>query len=225
MLPVVLVHGGWVGPWSWDLVASRLRDRRIATVVPRLPLTSLEDDVASVRSTLNGLAVPVVLCGHSYGGMVVTAAGEHPMVAHLVYLCAFMPDVDETVVDLMKGSPTRGLSKGITLTSNGFVLPNRGVLLERAYHDCDPILANREIDRMRPMAITCAVTPPRHAPWRRVRSTYALSEADRAVPPAIQQRMATRASTLVYLPTGHAPPMARPDLVAEILATIAARLV
>ena len=85
----VLVHGLWHGAWAWDGVRARLEAAGVPSAAVELPMTSLEDDVAATVAELDRFGKPAVLVGHSYGGAVVTAAGEHPHVRHLLYLAAF----------------------------------------------------------------------------------------------------------------------------------------
>src|SRR5579871_5796384 len=100
---VVLVHGAWHGAWCWDPIVDRLAASRVRAVAVELPghgddpapLADLHGDAARVGRVLDGIDAPVILLGHSYGGAVITHAGDHPAVAHLVYLCAFALDHDE----------------------------------------------------------------------------------------------------------------------------------
>jgi pimeloyl-ACP methyl ester carboxylesterase len=88
---VVLIHGALHGPWCWDAVAADLRGRGIGVTAPELPLTSYADDVAAARAAIASAGDDVVVCAHSYGGCVASAAAAGmPSVRHLVYLCAFM---------------------------------------------------------------------------------------------------------------------------------------
>ena len=115
---VVLVHGGFLGPWSWSDVVGLLERHRIAVYVPELPsmgsdpgATPLGDfyaDAAAVREVLDGLRAPVLVCGHSYGGAVITeaAGGPHPAVAHLVYLTAAVPDINQSMASLAPATDT-----------------------------------------------------------------------------------------------------------------------
>src|SRR5438067_4633376 len=94
---IVLVHGAWHGAWCWEKVVPSLDANGFATTTFDLPLTSYDDDVKAATDALDGVDGPVVLCGHSYGGAVITAAGHHPAVTHLVYLTAFACDENESV--------------------------------------------------------------------------------------------------------------------------------
>src|SRR5882724_449706 len=96
----VLVHGAWANGSSWSKVIPRLEDAGIRPVAVQLPLTSLEDDVAAVKRELAVQEGPVVLVGHSYGGVVVTEAGTDPKVKALVYIAAFAPGTGESAGSL-----------------------------------------------------------------------------------------------------------------------------
>src|SRR5687767_5236401 len=93
---VVLVHGAWHGPWCWDKVVALLDEEGVPSVAVELPFTSFADDVAATRGVIQAVDGPVVLCGHSYGGAVITEAGHHPAVEHLVYLTAFALEEGES---------------------------------------------------------------------------------------------------------------------------------
>ncbi|HEX2810916.1 MAG TPA: alpha/beta fold hydrolase, partial [Kineosporiaceae bacterium] len=109
-LGAVLVHGLWHGGWAWDQVRHRLDLAGIATATVELPLTDLARDVAATNRALAQFDRPTILVGHSYGGAVITAAGEHPTVTHLAYLAAFQLADGESVGRTLPGldiPPTR----------------------------------------------------------------------------------------------------------------------
>ncbi len=110
MAQVVLVHGGWHGAWCWDAVIGELRTRDVTVAAPELPLTSFADDIRVVRAALETAGDDIVVCGHSYGGCVISAAAaDVPTVRRLVYLCAFMVDAGEDPVALLFGDGTSRL--------------------------------------------------------------------------------------------------------------------
>jgi pimeloyl-ACP methyl ester carboxylesterase len=220
--PLLLVHGGWGGAWAWEKVVPGLEERGLAVAAIDLPLTSLEDDAAAVRRELAAAPEPVVVCGHSYGGAVITAgAADHANAAHLVYLCAYMPDVGETVVDITSWAPPPPIGGGIDFADDGTCTIPVDVVVASAYADCDPREAHAAARRLRPQHASAFVTPLAAAAWRDVPSTYAVCENDRSLAPQIQRRLAERADETVTLPTGHAPQLARPDLVVDLLARVA----
>ena len=118
---VVLVHGAWTDASCWDRVIPILLADGLSVVAAQLPLTSVDDDVAATTRAMADLKGPIVLVGHSWGGMAVTVAGDHPDVSALVYVAAFAPDVGESGSGLIADHPAPpGLSTVVT-SSAGFV--------------------------------------------------------------------------------------------------------
>jgi pimeloyl-ACP methyl ester carboxylesterase len=225
---VVLVHGAWHGAWCWDLVVRRLDDAGVANVVvdnPSVMLlkSSLHDDADNVLQVLDEIEGPVVLVGHSYGGAVVTDAGVHPGVEHLVYLTAFALDAQESCADnaLLGGGGTE-LEKAIKIDDGVIALDPAGA---RAafYHDCPDDIAAAAVTLLRPQSLAALTTAPRAVAWRDKPSTYVVCTDDRALPEALQRSAAARASTIVDMPTSHSPFLSRPDLVANLLIELSAR--
>jgi pimeloyl-ACP methyl ester carboxylesterase len=118
---IVLVHGAWADGSSWDRVISLLqaKDRRVIAV--QLPLTSLEDDLAATNRIVSDTEGPIVLVGHSWGGMAITQAGISPKVAAPVYLSVFAPDVGESGGSLIGAHPTPPALSTIVTDKEGFV--------------------------------------------------------------------------------------------------------
>src|ERR1700757_5467081 len=105
MKNIVLVHGGFVDGSGWEGVYSILKKAGYNVSIVQNPTISLEDDVAVTKRTLAAQDGPTILVGHSYGGAVITEAGNHPKVAGLAYITAFAPDKGESVATLTKDSP------------------------------------------------------------------------------------------------------------------------
>ena len=105
VLNVVLVHGAWADGSSWSKVIALLEKAGLHAVAVQNPLTSFDDDVAATKRAIALQDGPVILVGHSWGGVVITEAGSDPKVAGLVYVAAFAPDVGVPVGDLGKGFP------------------------------------------------------------------------------------------------------------------------
>lgn len=230
---VVLVHGGFLGPWSWSDVATILSDRGIATAVPELPsmshdLGDLYADAAKVREVLDQHAPPVLVCGHSYGGAVVTeaAAGPHPAVAHLLYLAAAVPDINESMADLAK----TGANPSDSARSEGPVPgPTGSIELppEQAdvalFHDCSAERARQATALLQPMNPAVGTQPLTGAAWRDVPSTFVRCSQDR-MPELVTAAFLDRGPELITLPTGHCPNWSRPELVADLIAKRAKKL-
>jgi len=228
-LAVVLVHGAWHGPWCWEAVEGELARRGIPVAAPALPSTvgdpaalgTFDDDVAAVRAALDATG-PAVVCAHSYAGLVVGAA-DHPALRHLVFLSAFMADAGETWSDVAADDSAGGddvdggLVSALVGDEHGNVLIDPARATGVFYADCDPAAAAAAVARLTPQnAEPFARTMPAPS-WRTVPSTFVVCENDRAIRPARQRAMATRATTTGTLPTSHAAMLARPDLLADIL--------
>jgi len=224
---VVLVPGAWHGAWCWDLVTRRLDATHVPNIaidnpsVARAP-ASLADDGDNLRRTLDAIDGPVVLVGHSYGGSVVTDAGAHPNVVHLVYLTSFPLDAGESVSEnALVGGEEMKLPEALTF--DGDVVrfaPERAT--EFFYHDCAPDAAAAAAAQLRPMSLAAVTGTPRAVAWREKPSTYVVCTEDRALPIALQQSAASRCGAVVEMPTSHSPFASQPDLVVDLLLAVSA---
>jgi pimeloyl-ACP methyl ester carboxylesterase len=222
--PVVLVHGAWHGSWCWERVTPLLEEQGLVVRTLDLPsvgaepgdAADLSGDAAAVRALLDEIEGPILLVGHSYGGMVVTqAAAGHTAVRRLVYLCAFMPDEGESLFQLTGGEP----APWIRLLDDGRALPD----LEQApavfYGDCDEETAARATAAIRPMAAAPFVEPVAAAAWREIDATYVVCAQDGALPPELQREVfAPRAAEVVELDRSHSPFLSDPRTLADLLA-------
>ncbi|MFQ5426022.1 MAG: alpha/beta hydrolase [Gaiellales bacterium] len=231
---VVLVHGSWHGAWVWDSVAERLREAGHQVIAPELPsvgsdATQLGDmyaDAAAVRAAIDACGGPVVVCGHSYGGVPVTeAAAGRDDVTHLVYLAAFMPDTDESVYGLLElvDDVLLAPGAGVIVLDDGTHVVDPDLASSALYGDCSPEIAETALSRLEPQLIEAGAQSPRAAAWREIESTYVIASEDRTVSPELQALLATRASSVVTVPTSHSAMLSRPDRVAELLGGLAVR--
>jgi pimeloyl-ACP methyl ester carboxylesterase len=235
---IVLVHGAWHGAWCWARVVPALADRGVEVVAIDLPghgsdpdtLADLYGDAARVVETLDALTGPAVLVGHSYGGAVVTEAGDHPMVRRVVFLAALVLDAGESCMEAaVNEAETAGISweegpnlaEGFELDDDGTVRLDRGVARACLYNDCDEETAAWALDRLGPHPLHNLEQQARRVAWRAKESTYVVCADDAAVHPGLQRVLARRCSTAVEWPTGHSPFLSRPDLVVEFLADAA----
>jgi pimeloyl-ACP methyl ester carboxylesterase len=226
---VVLVPGGFTGAWMWADVAALLEGEHIDVVTLELPTTGHDSagadfyaDARAVRETLDRLGPPVVLCGHSYGGAVITeaAAGPHPAVRHLVYLTAAVPDVGDSLVSLLSTAAADAddaREEGVTFREDGLAELNREQARRALFNDCSPERAEDGLNRLRPGNITGGAQPLTGAAWRQLPATYVRGAED-AMPEAIAPAFFGHQPELVEIPAGHCPNWSHPDLVAELLA-------
>jgi pimeloyl-ACP methyl ester carboxylesterase len=234
---IVLVHGAWLGAWCWERVAPRLSERGLRVIALDLPghgadseeMADLHGDAAKVVETLDRLGEPVVLVGHSYGGAVITEAGEHPAVEQLVFIAGMVLDTDEScTAAALSESAAAGISfAGRPDLSEGFVDAWReSVVLERTmaaaclFNDCDDATAAWALDRLQPHRLGSLQQSPRNAAWRTKPSTYASCANDLVVHPDLQNILAARCSASTSWPTGHAPFLSSPELVIELLSQV-----
>ncbi len=220
---VVLVHGAWHGAWCWDLVTRRLDAAGVPNMalenpsVDRAP-AGLHDDADNVREALDKIDGPVVLVGHSYGGAVITDAGVHDAVRHLVYIAAFALDEGESVMQngLTGGEGGTVLEQAIRFEGDVLTLDPNGAIAA-FYHDCPDDVAEAAVAQLRPQSVAALGGTPRTVAWRDRTTTYVLCTEDRGLPPALQRSCASRIGNTVNVPTSHSPFLARPDLIAELL--------
>jgi pimeloyl-ACP methyl ester carboxylesterase len=175
----------------------------------------LSCDAAAVRAAIDASG-PIALCGHSYGGMVISqAATEAKNVVHLIYLCAFMPTENQSLADIGGGQ----LAPWITQLADGRTLPDMSRAQELFFGDCDPATGTWAVQRLRPQLPLPFLEPVARPAWRNIRSTYIVCAQDRAFPPELQREVfAARAGNVVELDSSHSPFLSRPARLAEILA-------
>src|SRR5206468_815269 len=161
---IVLVPGGFTGAWMWADVVALLKREGIEALAVELPTIGEESagadfyaDAASVREVIDRLEPPVLLCGHSYGGAVITeaASGPHPAVRELVYLTAAVPGVGDSMVSLMNAAPAEDADaeeEGVTIRDDGLALLDPDVARRALFNDCGPERAEDGLRRLRPMS-------------------------------------------------------------------------
>lgn len=217
---IVLVHGSWHGSWCWDLLRAELGELGRVTHAVDLPSMSgpahgVEADAKVVREKVDSIDGPVLLLGHSYGGVVVSQASAGAgNVARLVYLAAFMLDDGQ--------SPTSTVGREVPAEVE--MLPPYGDPVDAFYADVPAELARDAAARLRPQSAQAARDRQRGAGWRDIPSTYILCERDKAVPPALQEQMSGRAGEVWRLDAGHSPFLSMPADLAALLAKIASAI-
>jgi pimeloyl-ACP methyl ester carboxylesterase len=175
----------------------------------------LEDDAAAVRAVIDEVAGPVLLCGHSYGGMVISqAAHGQPRVSKLVYLCAFVPESGQSLAAIGGGA----LAPWIQVLEGGLTLPDPRQAAGLFYADCDPTTQAWAMGNIRPQCGAPFTQAVEHPAWKEIRSTYLVCSSDRAMPPDWQRGLfAPRLNRVVEMDSGHSPFLSQPGVLAEIL--------
>lgn len=227
---VLLVHGAWHGGWCFDRVTSLLAEAGVSVIAPDLPghgddpwpFTDLHGDAARVTAALDELT-DVVLLGHSYGGAVITEAGGHPAVRHLVYLSGLALDDAETcqaaAVAASAGichddRPDLGASLVFDGDGTSTLLPSAATCL---HQDCSPADVAWALAHLGPQPMLNLSQEPRDVAWRVKPSTYVVCAHDLTIHPDLQRILAGRCTTSLEWPTGHSPFLSQPQRVVDLL--------
>ena len=215
---VVLVHGGFVDGSGWQGVYNILKKDGYNVTIVQNPTTSLADDVAVTRRAIAEQDGPVVLVGHSYGGVVVSEAGTDEKVKAVVYIAAFAPDKGESVSSLIANPPAGAPVPPILPPVDGFLFLDKGKFAASFAADVDADVASFMADSQVPWgveALAGAVTDPA---WKSKPSYYLVASDDRMIPPVAQRMMAERArSTITETAGSHAVYVSKPEAVAAII--------
>jgi pimeloyl-ACP methyl ester carboxylesterase len=216
--PVVLVHGGFVDGSGWEPVYRGLRKAGHQVSVAQHPTRSLADDTAVVGRVLDQQSEPGILVGHSYGGAVITQAGNHPNVAALVYICAFAPDSGESTNTVIEGFPAEGPQPPILPPVDGFLFLDKAKFAEAFAADVSPDLAAFWADAQLPWGVEALGGQIDEASWRHKPSWYLITSEDRMIPPDQQRSMAKRSgATTVETAASHSVFVSQADTVTEII--------
>jgi pimeloyl-ACP methyl ester carboxylesterase len=215
---VIFVHGAWADGSSWSKVIALLQAKGIQATAVQLPLTTLSGDVATVKRAIALRDGPVVLAGHSYGGAVITEAGNDPKVVGLVYVAAFAPGDGESVGSLGKSYPPAPLGAELRPDSEGYLSITPKGFAEDFAQDVPE----------KDMRILWATQGPTNgavfggtissAAWKTKPSWFVVADEDRAIPPALEQAEADRMkATTIHVAASHLVMVSHPQEVADVV--------
>jgi pimeloyl-ACP methyl ester carboxylesterase len=221
MTTLVFVHGACVrdAHWWWSRMTQPLAKLGVATVAVALPscgetsgdLGDLYTDVDACQRAIAAADGPVVLCGHSYGGMIITEAGADDRVTQLLYVTSVMPDAGQSQAELVGSEPAPWLQPG----DDGTVGVDPDMIREFFLQDCDQTTTEQAVDRLTRQSITPFTQPPRQIAWRQKPATYVVCTEDLATPADVQRRRVRPGARVVEFTAGHHPFLSRPDAFAE----------
>ena len=227
---LIFVHGACVrdAAWWWSQMTAPLADRGISTLTVPLPscgeagstLGDLRDDVAACREAIGSADGPVVLCGHSYGGMIITEAGADDRVAELVYVTSVMPDAGQSQAELVGAEPAPWLQP----SDDGTVGVDPEMVRRFFLQDCDEATSDEAVARLTRQSLTPFTQAPREIAWRHKPATYVVCTEDLATPAQAQRGRVRPGASAVEFPAGHHPFLSRPEAFAHSLATEIATL-
>ncbi len=217
-LNVVLVHGGFVDGSGWEGVYKTLRQDGYNVAIVQHPTMSLAGDVAAVKLVLDALDGPALLVGHSYGGVVITEAGNDPRVAGLVYIAAFAPDKGESVDSLIKNPPPGAPVPPILPPRNGYLFLDRAKFRASFAADVDEEKAAFMADSQVPWGVEALAGAISQPAWKTKPSWYLVATEDKMIPPPAQRAMSKRAgSTVVEEAGSHSIYVSKPRAVAALI--------
>lgn len=226
--PVLLVHGAFTGSWVWEQVLAELTDRGVSATTIDLPSRdadgSLERDAQAVRDALKAIGEPSVLVGHSYGGAVITrASADNDDVAHLVYLCAALPQEGEAVGDLLARDPAPqgDLSTALEPRDDGTATMKREAARASLFNDATDEQVKPALDRMGPQALGAFGEKATGLGWQQHPATYVIALQDKQFSQALQREFASHVGTVVEVDAGHGPMLTKPAEVADAIAAAA----
>ena len=215
---VVLVHGGFVDGSGWRGVYDILRKDGYDVSVVQNPTLSLEGDVAATKRIIDAQGEPVILVGHSYGGAVITEAGNDQNVAALVYIAAFAPDTSESVNTLIADPPPGAPVPPILPPQDGFLFLDRDKFTESFAADLPGKQSAFMADSQVPWGVDALGGQVSDPAWRSKPSWYLVATDDRMIPPPAQRAMADRAGATVSESEGsHSIYVSRPTAVATVI--------
>lgn len=225
---IVIVHGGWADSSGWSGEISRLEKDGYPVIAPANPLRGLTSDADYIRSVLQSITGPIVLVGHSYGGAVISnAARGVPNVKALVFIAAFAPDTGETLATLVTMNPGTMITP-TALDTRPYPLPAGGegidlYIKKSAFHDAFagdlPLtMTNLMWAEQRPFSLAAFTEPSGDPAWKTIPSWYLVSTEDRAIPPATESFMASRAHAHTEtVNASHVSYISHPDATAELI--------
>jgi pimeloyl-ACP methyl ester carboxylesterase len=222
---VVLVHGAFADGSSWSKVITQLQAKGFYVVAVQNPLTSFNDDVAAAKRAIAHMDGPVLLVGHSYGGMVISEAGKDPKVAGLVYVAALIPEEGQNVQEVNAAMPTTGVEKLFNLSAEGFLsLPVKAV---NEHFAQDVPLTERKLiyATQVPWAAAATLEKVHNPAWKSKPSWSIIAAKDGMILPDLQRFKAKliKATTL-ELSSGHVPMVSQPNKVVDFIIGAAQKL-
>jgi pimeloyl-ACP methyl ester carboxylesterase len=223
---VVLVHGGFVDGSGWAGVYKALKKDGYTVTIVQNPTISLADDVAVTKRAIAAQSGPVILVGHSYGGVVITEAGNDPKVAALVYIAAFAPDKGESVNALIKNPPPGAPVPPILPPQDGFLFLDKAKFTASFAADVAADTAAFMADSQVPWGVEALGGAISEPAWKMKPSWYLVSTEDKMIPPDAQRAMSKRAgSTVVEVKGSHSVYVSQPQAVASLIAKAATSVV
>jgi len=214
---VILVHGAWADGSSWSKVIPLLENRGFHVTAVQLPLTSLAEDVATVKRAIELDPGPLLLVGHSYAGVVITEAGNDPKVGGLVYISAFAPDTGQSVSSLNASVPVTPIAAEIRQNAGFLSLTREGIRADFA-QDLPETEKQTLAATQGPVAAVAFGTLATAPAWYTKPSWYMVASEDRVISPELEASMAqTIHAETTTVHSSHVIMLSRPEAVADFI--------
>jgi len=223
---IVLVHGAFAdGSGSWSKVVAQLQAKGYNVIAVQNPLTSLADDVAAARRAIAQMDGPVLLVAHSYGGMVISEAGNDPKVAGLVYVAALVPEEGQNANAVNAAMPTTGVEKEFRVSPEGFVSLSVKAINENFVPDASPVERKLIYATQVPLAASAGEEKVHSPAWQTKPSWFIVAAHDGVINPDLERYKAKLIkATTIELISGHVPMISQPKKVADFIIEAAQKL-
>nr|WKN37548.1 alpha/beta hydrolase [Tunicatimonas sp. TK19036] len=222
---VVLVHGTWADGSSWAKVIPLLEAKGFHVVAVQIPLTSLADDVAATKRAIELQDGPVLLVGHSWGGVVITEAGNDPKVSGLVYVAAVAPDEGQSFLEVVQTAASAPGNDEIRPDAYGFVSMSPKGIFEDFAQDLPEAEQKLVLATQGPQAFTALTEKVTRAAWKTKPSWYVVASEDRMINPDLERTLASKLkATTLELKSSHLAMLSQPDKVAAFVVEAASKI-
>ncbi|MEI3796633.1 MULTISPECIES: alpha/beta hydrolase [unclassified Chitinophaga] len=215
---IVIVHGAFADASGWEAAYNILKSKGYNVTLVQNPTSTLKDDVQATNVALDRQDGPTVLVGHSWGGTVITEAGVHPKVVSLVYVAAFVPDVDESTLALVQSAPILEVNGILPPDEKGLVYLDKDKFNQTFATGQSKEKSDFMYDSQIPLTVTAFVDKVSAAAWKSKPSYAILPTDDGTINPVLERTMYKRAgSKVVEMKGGHTLFMTHPEEVADVI--------
>jgi len=222
---IVLVHGAFADGSGYEALYQLLKAKEYNVSVVGNPNTGFADDVAATRRVLDRQTGPVLLVGHSYGGAIITEAGNDPKVAGLVYIAAFAPDANESLLQLLQSGPPAPNSGILPPDEHGYIWYDRAKYHAGFCADLPAKQAQFLADSQIPVSASVFAATIVSPAWKTKKSWYIVATEDQTIPADGERFMAKRAgASVTEIKASHLVFMSQPKAVADVIEKAAAAL-
>lgn len=214
----ILVHGAFADGSSWQKVIPLLEKAGLSVVAVQNPLDSLENDVASTKRAIANADGPIVLVGHSWGGVVITEAGNDPKVKSLVYVAAYAPDNGQSAEDIAKKYPEQPVHSSFVKDKDGYLKISDNGVAKYFAAGLPPEEQKLIAAEQGPLHVRTLTSPVSHAAWRDKPSFMVVATKDAVIPPLLEADQVKLAkATSIEVPSGHIAMLSYPKEVAKLI--------